>query len=243
MNDESFVLYKFRPINKRLIESLVDRSLYFARPSTLNDPFDCCIDLKKALERAEACSSGDRKRFFSSILDKPEFFKTWHSTLEGLGVCAFSRGNRHTLLWSHYADDHKGVCLKYEFRAAYFIEDDQFHLTAAGNVDYLLEPLMEWLKSAPMDEYTFVTDLVHRYLKTKSPAWEYEEEARIFRHEPGVFKFKPSEPFLNQICFGLRAEKADIDLITKLAQTYTGCSRFSQMIRNETEFGFTEEAL
>ena len=58
MNDESFVLYKFRAIDKHLIESLVSQSLYFARPDALNDPFDCQIDLKAALKRAESSAGG-----------------------------------------------------------------------------------------------------------------------------------------------------------------------------------------
>jgi hypothetical protein len=47
MDNESFVLYKYRAINKRLIESLINQTLYFARPDELNDPFDCRIDLQK----------------------------------------------------------------------------------------------------------------------------------------------------------------------------------------------------
>lgn len=50
---ESLILYKFRKIDKRLIESLVNQNLYFANPTSLNDPFDCQIDLEAALKRAE----------------------------------------------------------------------------------------------------------------------------------------------------------------------------------------------
>jgi len=242
-NNETFDLYKFRAINKRLIESLVNRSLYFAKPSTLNDPFDCRIELKEAFEQAGSSATGDRKNFLLSFLAKPKFFENWRCTVDKLGVCAFSRENLHPLLWSHYADEHRGVCLKYQFRAAYFTTDE-FHLTAAGKVEYLVEPLKEWLKSTPMDDLDkFVEGLLHKYLKTKSPAWKYEEEERIFRHKPGVFNFNHGEPFLNQICFGLRTPEPDIDLIVNLAQTYTGCTRFSRMVPNKTEFGFKEEAM
>lgn len=50
-----------------------------------------------------------------------------------------------------------------------------------GNVEYVAEPLTEWLKNAPLDVKGFITELVHKYLKTKSLAWKYEREARIFR--------------------------------------------------------------
>jgi len=240
MNDESFVLYKFRAIDKHLIESLVSQSLYFARPDALNDPFDCRIDIKAALKRAESSAGGDRKNLLLSFLGNPRFFENWQSTFDNLGVCCFSRDNRDTLLWSHYADAHRGVCLKYEFRVSDFLAG-KFHDTTRGNVEYLSEPLAEWLEDAPMDMTKFVEGLAHRCLKTKSLAWKYEQESRIIRPEPGVFKL--SEQFLNQVCFGLRTPPADIELITNLAKKYAGRTTFTHMVRDETEFGFTEKAL
>jgi hypothetical protein len=240
MNDESFVLYKFRAINKHLIESLVSQSLYFARPDALNDPFDCQIDLKAALKRAESSAAGGRKSLLSSFLRNQKFFDNWKSVVDNFGVCSFSRENRDTLLWSRYADEHRGVCLKYQFRESYFLTDE-FQFAAAGDVEYLDEPLTEWLKSAPADMDEFVKGLIHKYLKTKSLAWKYEKESRIIRRKHGAFKF--SEPVLNQVCFGLQTPDDDIKLITDLARTYAGCTMFSKMFRDETEFGFTEKAL
>lgn len=242
MNDEPFLLYKFRRIDKWLVESLVNQSLYFARPDTLNDPFDCRINLKRVLGRAESFATGDRKRFFASLLDNPDFFNTWESTFETIGVFCCSRTIDEILLWSHYANEHRGVCLEYQFRPSSFLRED-FLLTAAGNVEYLTEPLADWLTNAPIDNHNFVTELVHKYLKTKSPAWKYEQEARIIRREHGTVNFSVNEPFLKEVCFGLRTTRADIDLITSLARTYTRCTRFSQMVPNETEFGFTRELL
>lgn len=239
MNNDSFVLYKFRPIDKRLLESLVNRSLYFAKPSTLNDPFDCHIDLRRALKRAESSATGDRKNLLSSFLGNRKFFENWQSTFDSLGVCCFSRDNRDTLLWSHYADAHRGLCLKYEFRASYFLSEE-FHLTTMGNVEYFAEPMTEWLKNAPTDMTKFIEGLVHLFAKTKNPAWAYEREARIFR-PPGVYKC--SEPFLNQVCFGLRTPPADIDLAVNLAGKYSGCTMFNKMVPDETEFGFIEKPL
>ena len=237
-----FVLCKFRPINKWLVESLVNRSIYFAKPDTLNDPFDCHIDLWGALKRAELSATGDRKVFFSMILSESKFFENWKSILDRYGLCAFSRENTHTLLWSHYADEHRGVCLKYQFRPSYFLTEE-FLFAVAGDVDYIDEPLTDWLKNSPTEINQFVEGLVHKYFKTKSRVWKYEKESRIIRRQHGVFSFNINEPFLNQVCFGLRTPQADIDLVTNLAQRYTGCTIFSQMVRDETEFGFTENLL
>lgn len=39
-------LFKFRTINKYLIESLVNPSIFFPKPENLNDPFDCRPNLE-----------------------------------------------------------------------------------------------------------------------------------------------------------------------------------------------------
>lgn len=240
MNDETFVLWKFKPINKYLIESLVNRSLYFAKPDTLNDPFDCNIDLKKVLTRAELSATGDRKKFLHSLLNDAQFFENWKTTFNNIGVCSFSRVNADILLWSHYADEHRGVCLEYEFRESYFL-NPEFDCTVAGNVEYLTEPLTEWLKNAPIEMDSFVKGLIHKYFKTKSPAWKYEEEARIIWDKHGDFQI--SDNFLRRVYFGLQTPQTDIDLVTKLAQHYSGCTNFAQLIRDETDFGITVKKL
>ena len=242
LNYKPFSLYKFRRINKRLIESLLSQSLYFAKPDELNDPFDCRIDLIKVIKRAELAATGERKKFLSSLLGAPEFFEVWKSNLDTVGVLAFSRTNREVLLWSHYADEHRGLCLEYQFQGDHLLTEE-FNLIAAGNVDYLAEPLTEWLKSAPMDRTKFVEELLHKYLKTKSPAWKYEQESRIIRRPHGPFKFNIRSQFLSEVCFGLRTPPADIDLVTNLAQNYCGCTKFSQMVHAETEFSIVKKAL
>jgi hypothetical protein len=238
MDNESFVLYKYRAINKRLIESLINQTLYFARPDALNDPFDCRIDLQKAFRRAEMSARGGRRDFLSSFLATPEFFRNWRSTFDAMGACCFSRTFSETLLWSHYAEEHRGVCLEYQFRGASLKGD----ITTAQNVEYLDDPLVPWLvEKAPMDMTEFAKELAIRYLRTKCPAWTYEQEARIIRQESGLFKFQGAP--LTEVCFGMRTPRADVDLVVKLAQSYCGGVKFSQMVPDETEFRFVKEAL
>ena len=45
----TYQYFKFRVINKYLLESLMQGALYFASPEELNDPFDCNLDIKKAI--------------------------------------------------------------------------------------------------------------------------------------------------------------------------------------------------
>ncbi len=86
-----YLYFKFRSINKHLIESLVNSSLYFARPDELNDPFDCRPDLRKSLLRAASLATGRQKSFLQSALnDGQKFIESWKARFESFGICSFS---------------------------------------------------------------------------------------------------------------------------------------------------------
>ena len=245
MDNELFFLFKYRAINKWLIESLINQTLYFATPDKLNDPFDCRIDLQKAIERAVISAKGDRRDSLSSFLDNPEFFKNWRATFDKMGVCCFSKKTiektpQETLMWSHYAEGHRGVRLEYQFQGVSLKPD----ITTAQDVEYLDDPLVPWLiYNALMDKTEFVKGLAIRYLRAKSPAWAYEQEARIIRQEQESPLFKFQGVLLTEICLGLRTPQDDRDLVIKLAQSYCHDVKFSQMVPDETRFRFVKEAL
>lgn len=58
-----YKLYKFSAINKNLIDSLVKGYLFFANPEKLNDPFDCRIDIRKAMNNAMKLAQEHHSQF------------------------------------------------------------------------------------------------------------------------------------------------------------------------------------
>lgn len=228
--------FKFRLVSKHLIESLVNSSLYFARPNALNDPFDCTLDLDRSLSRAALSATGKRKVWLERVLETP-FARDWKSHVENIGICSFSLDLHQSLLWSHYADQHYGLCLLYRFPES-FLLDPKNDVIGVAKVEYADDALTDWLRtSAPLEMGQFVTELIKVYLTAKSPAWKYENEARIIRTEHGLFNIPFG--FLEQVCFGLRTPQSDIDLITKLAAEYSGCKKFCRIIRGDSDFGLT----
>lgn len=138
-----------------------------------------------------------------------------------------------SLRWSHYADEHRGVCITYKIPQSFLTGK----IIGCVNVNYHPEPLIEYLNTCTLQLEEFIREFSRIYLKTKSPAWEYEQEARIILKEHGVLPI-PGE-FIKEICFGLRTAERDIELITTLAKDYCGCSNFKQITRTESSFGFT----
>jgi Protein of unknown function (DUF2971) len=225
--------FKFRIINKYLIDSLVKPSLYFAKPDTLNDPFDCRLNLTRAFQR----------RLLSN--NCKEFIDEFSSKLENIGVCSFSSEINLTLMWSHYANDHKGVCLYYEFPEN-FLESDILQLVGPDTVKYDYEPATDFMtrlsEEKNVDNDAFIETLIRIYLLSKNPAWAYEKERRIIRREHGIVNIDGN--FLKKVCFGLNTPKTDIDLITELARKYCNCTIFAQIVRDdESDFGLTIKTL
>ncbi len=82
------------------------------------------------------------------------------------GLLCFSHGWRETLLWSHYADRHKGIALGFEILQGEVIE-----------VGYTLNPKrqqFELTHRPDVDEERFL-----RLINVKYGEWVYEREARI----------------------------------------------------------------
>lgn len=206
----------------------MDSTLYFAAPPTLNDPHDCQIDIGAAIGRAISKTSGKRQALLGQIL-KLGLVSLIQKDLPNMGVCCFSRKLDNSLMWSHYADSHKGVCLCYEIPTA-FLSPNQIHAWAP--VTYRNNPLTHWLVHE-LDEETHAgeaaIEITKCVLTMKSRAWSYEKEGRLFRHSSGLVEL-PRE-FLKQVCFGLNAPAADKRLIMNIVSTCYEHVQFAKMIR------------
>ena len=100
----STLLFKYRAFNKSSIELLVNRELWFAKPETLNDPFECQLSYERVLEAVwnKKEIAEQQQNNLKDELDK---------RLSELGICSFSRTRKNQLMWSHYSDEHRGFCI------------------------------------------------------------------------------------------------------------------------------------
>lgn len=240
------VLFKFRNINKNLIDSLVNSYLYFAPPSKLNDPFDCQVDLDVSLDNAILKCENEKEVPFLMHLKKGDKIKKVRGDI---GICSFSRSDgvlENSLMWSHYADSHKGVCFSYKIPEKWFIEKS-FFVPLALEVKYGKNLLSSWLiKNAKnqLDRQAFNNDecrltlkecLLVKSLTVKDECWSYEKEFRAISRAVGPQKIDRS--FLTQICFGLNTSESDIKLIRNICLKFGYAATFLQVKRNADDFG------
>jgi hypothetical protein len=207
------VLFKFRKIDTFAIKSIVHSELYFARPERLNDPFDCRVDIITALENAILKSESPSRQRLEKLRVMDSFFRKVQTDLASKGVCSFSLELLNPLLWSHYADGHRGLCLTYSFPETFFNGNDLW----TAQVEYGINLISDWFlqEAHQLNSFEeFGIPLIKKVLTVKAQPWEYEKEVRIIRKTEGLQSIDKSH--LKQICFGLATPEADITLIRKL---------------------------
>ncbi|WP_312184852.1 DUF2971 domain-containing protein [Brevundimonas vesicularis] len=112
------------------------------------------------------------------------------------------------LMWSHYADEHRGICIEYD-------TTDQEHPNV-GPVSYRApravkaSDLALWKGS---DDAAAKDRVLQTYFYAKSPEWRYEREWRDVRDHNGIEEL----PFrITAIHFGLRCDHAVISSMVRL---------------------------
>jgi hypothetical protein len=151
--------YKFLDA-KYGLDSIEKRRLKQSRVSDLNDPFEL------------------RSFDVTDIVFRNTFLETAKNVDENRGLLCFSAGWKNPVIWGHYSDKHKGLCLGFEIPD--LISNPQ---SETGKVDYV----PDLLPCPTLVDFETMTDLEHeafsrKALFTKFAHWIYEEEIRVWGH-------------------------------------------------------------
>jgi hypothetical protein len=177
-------LFRFYKIDLDHVEHLkhlfTDRKLYHSLPSQFNDPFECKPHFTwpqepKILEQhfikllmGQGHNKNEAEEIAAKTINDPKLTQkniqdTIHSILAKVRICSFTTSNYNLLLWSHYANSHRGFCV--EFDAT------KLPISSAFKVKYSDEyPKAIW------PPYNDLFNLIP--LLVKSEDWSYEEEFR-----------------------------------------------------------------
>ena len=220
------LLFRFRSLRgesrKYVEKSIVASELFFSAPEDLNDPYDCQIALdtsgseiewrthlkssikQAALRGGRRTSFMDRHKAASQMIrdkrhrriDGAEFGKITNS----FGIACFSGILDNQLMWSHYADNHRGICLMYMPE-----RDLSGLLSAHHEVRYS----NEYPKIRIVDLPKIGPSVVESLLLTKSKDWGYEFEYRLIKPYGARSSFSYSPDALVAIILGARISKED----------------------------------
>lgn len=213
--------YKYAPwigeAGEKVRMNLSNHAVYLNSPDRFNDPFDFNpvydenATYKEKLNhftgiyiKQEGLSKERARRKAVETLNKSKLFKNAENlakfaaiSKEGLrtaiGVCCFSITPENSPMWSHYADQHKGICMEWEIpekRQIFFLPDgvkNEIPLVLQ-KVDYADErPVNKMFDDTMSADHPLIKSLL-----TKSRDWSYENEYRlIYPGHVGIVYYDP----------------------------------------------------
>ncbi|RYE12545.1 MAG: DUF2971 domain-containing protein, partial [Sphingobacteriaceae bacterium] len=123
--------------------------------------------------------------FLTDILSK----QGMQAELENRGISCFSRNHDNMLMWAHYADSQRGICIGYNLLLLYICLRELSTESMVVPVEYKekLEPINYWKHSRKA---------IIGWLNTKSKIWEYEQEIRIMIN---FLEFDSSQKYIAEI--------------------------------------------
>ncbi len=225
---------------KKIIEG---HKLWFSSPSTFNDPFDMhegLIDYSATKQQSRSwlrtqipgISRQDIRRGTRPQKNSRSIFEASGRDIlvemkEEVGVCCFSKTSHGSLMWSHYADSHKGVCFGFNIDPIHLDSKTYF---SVGEVTY-----ME--KIIPLNSANDETSVLPYWIYTKSHIWSYEQEVRaLIKNRHGVNLFDFEKACLIEVFFGCRTSKKEIDEILTLLKANGYNVKKKRMVIDELTF-------
>lgn len=246
------ILFKYRSLsNSYHLRLLTHQEIYFASPSSFNDPFDGNIPVRWDLLNYEDCLKRNLELIQIFQKDQPlsiqnqiakqitDSKKLWHpdnTKKESqadidkwnnlIGLVSLSEKKDEILMWSHYSDFHKG------FVVGFFNESllNDYDFDYVCKVDY-------------QNGYPIISgddDITERFRKkffTKSLAWNYESEWRISKnHIKNRLVTMRKESFA-EIIFGCQTVESERkQMVKEIRKNYGKSLKIFQAKKEEENF-------
>lgn len=223
------------PFSVNALKLIIKGQIWFASPTSFNDVFEGMFEI----EDIERVPNDEFLRGFyeenlklrpdkidekiNQIHSNPNVFRDDISPFvkelmyTDYGISCFSKKGDNALMWSHYADSHRGICLvfdKNELRKSFMGRRIEM-----GEVDYKRNsPIRVTMKC---EDNSVAFDAESSVFFNKMQCWSYEEEVRMFYEDTKKHK-RRSVPFskscLKAIIFGERTDEDDKNTLVHLIE-------------------------
>lgn len=229
-------LYKYYTFNDYFKDILFKNEIYFSTPINFNDPFDRGIDLnfkiknknklkkylvnlvlqsKESLQGNELETNAEEfidnnYELFDPNIDENEknYRLNYISFVKRSGVCCFSEKKKNILMWSHYANKHRGFCVEFNFQK---LNDALVSYNRKKNKYVYLQKVI-YRKTYPQLSAINEDHMVDS-LFIKSSDWKYESEWRAVYSEGNGEKLRLPKDVISAIYLGLELQDKEYTII------------------------------
>lgn len=244
--DSPSFFYKYYPLNKdneKFIKRIfTNDELYFSSSKQFNDPFDSKNPLsydgsyadwenyfQERIDRYIPGLNAKQKQekikeLIKNIQNGFYFGNLPNSHIDEMGVFCMTEKKNNILMWAHYADGHKGLCLEFQT-----ISTNPFFVIAQ-KIDYRQNYSKPNIFTSTSDEQ------MQAKLLIKAEDWEYEKEWRIINHDngPGIYNF-PKE-LLTGVILGCKISEEYKKIIKELIANRKPQPKLYQAEKNKDAF-------
>ncbi len=212
--------FAFHSLSKHMLHSFSENTLNVSSPLKFNDIFDC--PLINLLNNDEGPSKLRRRALCDCVkiacFDRNIYLPTEDDLV--FGKKRKKNNDEHEydneLLWSHYTDYHKGICIEYVFDSKMFksAQNSSSIVSFFKDVNYCdnLDSIKTGTSIAVLDGFF-----------AKSKAWRYENELRFFYFDlngSGDYDSIKIPKCIKSITFGAQCPENDKILVMKLMRGY-----------------------
>lgn len=248
------MLYKYRPIDINTYNTIINKELWFNKFDKLNDPFESLAmwhvkndAAGKKWIKAKINDVDKQQEALNGLASKDVHILNDHH-INNLLICSFSELSDNLLMWGHYADSYKGICLGFE---AVESGKDTLKLKLIPN-DIVNEHkeifgCTKKVNYAGEDDNTLYIPAIDLSLDCgveaitkKSNLWKYEQEHRAIITKSMFLERRNDEySYLSELISKVDSRKVDIkSLIKKILPVFEPRSiKFDENILKEVIFG------
>jgi len=241
---------------------LTDSEIYFTSARKFNDPFDCRIPMRYDLCPEEQMKSRMRDRlkndnpnmleneiennvnhFYDKKLwlDPENVKRTEEMKFTDYGLFSLTEIDDDILMWSHYANSHKGFCVG--------IDTEKFeeYLRMMFSAYNILIDLIKIIYSVPypilnpleLDDEEYFKSL----LKYKAAHWSYEKEYRYIIFNKSDCPLKIDRGIINKVILGCEMPEEHKNEIKKIIKEMNTKVTLYQAVKKKDEFGLDIEEI
>lgn len=228
---EHVVLYSFRRFNEYTLADLINKQITVCHPSKMNDPFDSIANI---------WGTEDNLKKICKFQDCDKYIPVFSESFKYFRIRSFS-ANRKTyetdddilsniLMWSFYADEHRGFCIKYKL-SKHFIKKPM-----DGSYCHLRILPVEYVDKYDLSKKTYIDTNDSFGYKYKD--WAKEKEVRLISYNttsdsPFFGEKLDDNSKIEEIVFGFRCPQETKEVICSLIKNYDYHIQLSEMVQDK----------
>lgn len=230
---EDYIKLKVKDMKRGQIEGFIMNSIMNLKSNSALDG-RTKRNIKKVLQKIKSENNFNKKyklvkdlikmRTGTHLVNPINTFRNFDKQLQDAGIFSLSEDSLNELMWSHYANNSKGIVIGFEIS-----ENSKL-----ANIDKCLQvnysdELPKFESNGFMTETTvsfggqntqkiaFHDPTLKLAISTKSKNWSYEREWRYVEPKQGLYPFPGT---ISRLIFGLKTERDDIKKYIELSRKF-----------------------